>query len=180
MLVFEYQLNVSHFYMHYIWECVHGECILGVACEYTWRVGLRPERAPTTQWVRQAVQPVDQVNPSSRRDTTECDWAGAAGTVALTLMKHARVPRHTLLEMVRRQVGPPYSVRWHCRHTQQALMGALHGHVRWAVSSHHALGEECEERTTTNPCISDMQLTLKNNMHYYCTQWPLSHMYHQT
>lgn len=42
------------------------------------------------------------------------------------------------------------------------------------------LGEECEERTTTNPCISDMQLTLKNNMHYYCTQWPLSHMYHRT
>lgn len=87
----------------------------------------------------QAVQPVDQVNPSSRRDTTGCDWAGVARTVALTLMKHARVPRHTLLEMVRRQVRPPCRVRCHWGHTQQALMGTLHGHVRWPVSSKHAL-----------------------------------------
>lgn len=95
----------------------------------------------TARRVNQAAQSVDQVNPSSRRDTTGCDWAGVARTVALTLMNHARVPRHTLLKMVRRQVGAPSRVRWHWCHTQQALMGTLHGHVRWAVSSHHALGK---------------------------------------
>lgn len=99
------------------------------------------------------MQPVDQVNPSGRRDTTGCDRAGVSRT--LTLMKHTRVPRHSLLEMMRGQV------RWHWGHTQQALMRTLHGHVRW-VSSHHALGKEDEERTTTYPCISDMQV---NAMH---------------
>lgn len=88
-----------------------------------------------------SVQPVDQVNPSGRRDTTGYDWAGVSSTAALTLMKHARIPGHSLLKMMRGQVRPAYRVRWHRGHAQQALMGTLHGHVRW-VSSHHALGEK--------------------------------------
>lgn len=103
---------------------------------------------------------MDQVNPSGRRDTTGCDRAGVSRTVALTLMKHARVPGHSLLEMMRGQVRPACRVRWHRCHAQQTLMGTLHGHVRW-VRSHHALGEEDEEKTTY-PCISDMQM---NAMH---------------
>lgn len=70
-----------------------------------------------------------QVNPSSMRH----DWVrptSVARTVALTLMRHAWIPRQTLLEMVRRQVAPPSRVRWDWGHTQQTLMRALHGHVR--------------------------------------------------
>lgn len=149
--VFKYQLKVSlniswmlvvrYQFSHalHLWMCLWILYILGV--ENILRKDVGDQRALTAQWVEQAAQPVDQVNPSSRRDTTGCDWAGVARTVALTLMRHARVPGHTLLEMVRRQVGTPCRVRWHCGHTQQALMRALHGHVRWAVSSHHALGK---------------------------------------
>lgn len=122
-----YQLNISCVDMHYFCEYYSAAVLFSLLF---WNR------------VSRSVQPVDQVNPSGRRDTTGCGWAGVSTTVALTLMEHARVPRHSLLEMMRRQV------RWHRGHTQQALMGTLHGHVRW-ISAHHALGKEDEERTTT-------------------------------
>lgn len=143
MLVFNYQLNVSGLisvlHAFHVWVCILY--ISGVGCECTLEELVGHQRALTAQWEDQASQPVDQVNPSCRRDTTGCDFAGVARTAALTLMWHARVPRHALLEMVRRQVRTPCRVRWHWGHTQQTLMGALHGHVRWTVSSHHAFGK---------------------------------------
>lgn len=66
-------------------------------------------------------------------------WPGVEGGV-LTRVGHARVvPRHTWLEVLGGHRA--HMVMWHWAHTQQALMGALHGHaVGGAVSSHHALG----------------------------------------
>lgn len=76
MLVFEYQ-NVSclvYFNMHYMCEC--GSYVF---CDYTLRKAVDNQRALNARRVVQAVQPVVQVNPSSRRDTTGCDqqvWLG--------------------------------------------------------------------------------------------------------
>lgn len=157
---FDYQLNISCLDMRYFCEYYSACFSCAMWGHFTFFFLVETKTFLTAWWVSQTVQPVDQVNPSGRRDTTGCDWAGVSRTAALTLMKHARVPGHSLLEMMRGQVRPTYRVRWHRGYTQQAIMGTLHGHVRW-VSSHHALGEEDEERRTY-PCINDMQM---NAMH---------------
>lgn len=178
-LVFEYQLNVSSlvcFHMHYICECGCGCYICKVWHVSTlWEVVVN-QRALTAQWVHQAVQPVDQVNPSSRRDTTGCDCAGVAtdsgpypdeacqGTQAYLAgdgEEEGGTPRQGEVALVPHSTSPHGDPAWTCK-------------VGRKLPS--CLGEEGEERTTTYPCISDMQL---NNMHYYCTQCPFSHMHLQ-
>lgn len=84
-------------------------CILyisGVACEYTcWRPDSFDCSLSTSGCV--ACGPGKPLLAGETRlDVTEQMWLGQW---PLTLMRHARVPGHTLLEMVRRQMA--YRVR---------------------------------------------------------------------
>lgn len=113
-------------------------------------------QAFTDHCVAQAVQPVDQVNPSSRRDTTACDWAGVAGTVGPYPDEACQSIQAYLAEDGEEEgevaLGP---------HSANP-----HGGPAWACKVGRklpsCLWEEGEE-STTHSCISYMQLTL--NMH---------------
>lgn len=135
------------FVMRYMCECV---LFFSIKC------GMR---VVIDQCVAQAVQPVDQVNPSSRRGTTACDWAGVAGTAGPYPDEACQGIQAYLAgdgEVGEVALGP----HWANPHAGPA----------WACKVGHklpsCLWEEGEE-STTNSCISYMQLTL--NMHYSTT-----------